>query len=187
GSSAVGFELALTNNKAESLSYEYWTCTTLTPGSTPGQTKSPSNTEMVVPIGQVFSTYGWVNNVEQSHGENIFAYDKLSSFSEWQNAGILYAYPRMEQDYWGVLNRENNVGIFRVADADKTPGLKFWTWGASSTEVDPEQPSDRRAYIELWAGHSERFFQPKEIGPNATISWTETYLPTLGLDTFTFV
>lgn len=187
GSSAVGLDLTLTNNKGETVPYEYWTCTTLTPGSTPGQTESPTNTEIVVPIDQIFSTYGWVNNVEQSQGENVFAYDKLKNFSEWQDPGILYAHPRMEENYFGVLNRDNNVGIFRVADANKTPGLKFWTWGASSTGTNPEEPDDRRPYIELWAGHSEQFFQPTEIGPNQSLSWTETYLPTLGLDTFTFV
>src|SRR5690606_39239082 len=127
GSSAVHLDLSLTNDRDQPVSYEYWTCTTLTPGSTPGSTASPANTEMIVPIEEVFSTYGWVNGVEQSRGENLFAFDQLRMFSSWSDAGILYAHPRMTEDHWGVINQDNQVGIFRIADAKVTPGLKFWT------------------------------------------------------------
>lgn len=183
GSSAVGFELSVENTRAEPVQYEYWTCTTLTPGSTPGDTFSPKNTEMIVPIDTVFSTYGWVPGVEESVGENLFRWDKLSMFSAWQEPGILYAHPRMTEDYWGVINHENEVGVFRVADANATPGLKFWTWGAESVNVDSESREARRPYIELWAGHSHRFFEPAHLAGRETKSWTETYLPTLDLST----
>ena len=183
GSAAVDFELSVENTRPDPVQYEYWTCTTLTPGSTPGNTFSPLNTEMIVPIDNVFSTYGWVPGVDQSVGENLFRWDKLSLFSAWQEQGILYAHPRMTKDYWGVIDHENEVGVFRVADAEATPGLKFWTWGADSVNVDPEAREASRPYIELWAGHSHRFFEPAQLAGKETKSWTETYLPTVGLST----
>lgn len=185
GSSAVTLDLSLVNDRDNAVAYEYWTCTTLTPGSTPGATASPSNTEMIVPIEEVFSTYGWVGDVEQGTGDSRFRFDHLRTLEAWSDAGILYAYPRMDADFWGVINHDNEVGIFRIADSAITPGLKFWTWGADSVNSNPDEADERRPYIELWAGHSTRFFQAAEIAANHTISWTESYVPTVGLSDVT--
>jgi hypothetical protein len=190
GSSAVRLDLEVANSKATPVSYEYWTCTTLAPGSVPGKPKSPASSEMVVPISQVFieSRWAWMRQVEAATATaDVFAFSKLALFSNWSDMGIAYAYPAVSKPWWGVLNHENNVGIFRVADPAATPGLKFWTWGASSVNANPDQPSQARPYIELWGGHSQRFFTPAQLAAGAKKQWTEVYLPTVGMTKFSEV
>jgi hypothetical protein len=190
GSSAVGLDVEVANTRATPVSYEYWTCTTMTPGSTPGKTASPANTEMVTPVDRVFiePRWGWMRSLETPTTEtDVYTYNKLASFSSWSGMGIAYAYPTVTKPWWGVLNRDNKVGIFRVADPAATPGLKYWTWGAGSVGVNPDSASTSRPYIELWAGHSQRFFTPAQLAANAKKQWTERYLPTIGLTKFSEV
>jgi hypothetical protein len=189
GSAAVQLDLALENTRADSFNYEYWTCTTLAPGSTPGASGAPLNTEIAAPIEEITfpSFYGWVGGVEQSVGNGAYRFENLRYFSGWPQEGIIYAHPRMNEDYWGVINHENEVGVFRVADCNVTPGLKFWTWGRNSVNVDPNSVSDARPFIELWGGHSLQFFSPAQISPNQTIAWTERYFATVGLSEITTV
>lgn len=162
GRSVVEMSMTLSNPAAVQKTYEYWTCTTLTPGSVPGNTYSPGNSLMAVPISQYQA--GW------SEGDWISKkgsdYSTIDTFSEWDNMGIAYAV-NLTNRHWGVINEDNLEGIFRIADnATKTPGLKFWTWGYSqSVNVNPSNSTyaadGSRPYIELWAGHSTRFLPIK--------------------------
>jgi hypothetical protein len=191
GSSAVHFDVSVENTLDREVEYEYWTCTTLTPGSVPGATGSPANTTIVAPTRDVLApaVWGWIASVESPSitGEpNVYTYDKLKEFSEWRDWGILYAWPKFEQNFWGAINNENGVGIIRVADPVATPGLKFWTWGVDSVNTDLEEPDEERPYIELWAGHSPEFFTPAYMQPRETKAWGETYLSIVGLDQVDF-
>jgi hypothetical protein len=61
--------------------------------------------------------------------------------------------------------------------------MKFWTWGnEQGLNADPNNfYDDARPYIELWSGVSNEFFQKSHLGANEMVSWTETYLPTVGI------
>lgn len=191
--SDVQFNLRLINEKNEPVKYEYWTCTTLAPGSQPGNTYSPTETEIVAPLRQVKlseNVWPWMGMAEEeiNYARHIFEYKNLAHFKNWRNAGIAYASPYMEGHWWGVINHTNGVGILRVADnAKATPGMKFWTWGhRDSFAGNPEKFGDaRRPYIELWAGHSKEFFIDAVMKPKETKVWDEFYLPTLGLSQIT--
>ena len=191
GRSNVDLGIKLVNGKNEAVKYEYWTCATLAPGSEPGNTLSPRSSEMVAPIEKVKSSYPWVRNIESLSGDGngIYNYDNLAIFDNWQEMGIAYAYPRMEKEWWGVVNHENGEGILRIADNKTyTPGMKFWTWGANqSFAADPENFWDvPRPYIELWAGNSLEFFQDAQLAAGEEKSWVESYMPTAGLTEITY-
>ncbi|MCK5266719.1 MAG: DUF5107 domain-containing protein [Spirochaetes bacterium] len=196
GRSYVDLDIKLINNQSSTIAYEYWTCTTLTPGSTPGDTKSPQNSEMVVPISQIKLKNDWwpwmgsVDNlVSLQSGGNIYEYKNIAHFGNWSDMGIGYAYPSMAQNWWGVINHDNEMGILRIADNSQyTPGLKFWTWGYSqSYAANPlVNPTDEpRPYIELWAGNSTQFFNDAYLTANETKSWKESYISTVGLSKIT--
>jgi hypothetical protein len=190
GSATVGLEIEVANTRTSPVTYEYWTCTTLAPGSAPGKTAVPANTEIVSPMDKVYidAAYPWMRKLEQSTGEaNVYYWKNLASFSAWSDNGIAYAYPGVTGRFWGALNRDLKAGVFRVADANPTVGLKMWTWGASSVKIDPNAPSDARPYIELWAGISPRFFVPAQLAASEKKHWTESYLPTLGMLKFSEV
>jgi hypothetical protein len=53
--------------------------------------------------------------------------------------------------------------------------------------VDPAKPSDVRPYIEMWAGHSTRFFSSAQLAASAKKHWMETYVPTFGMLKFSEV
>ena len=191
GSAALHFDLEVENTLNIPVDYEYWTCTTLAPGSKVGDTKSPANTEIIAPIDQVHipKRWEWMSKLEKPTGkEGIYHYDKLADFRNWSEMGIAYAAPQVMAGYWGVVNHENEVGVFRVSDnKNSTPGLKLWTWGIQSTASDLQAPDIYRPYIELWAGNSTEFFKPARLKGGEKKSWTETYLPTIGLAKFTHV
>jgi hypothetical protein len=183
--SSVDMAVQLTNTRSNDINYEYWTCTTLAPGSDPANPKAPGNTEIIAPISQIQTTWGgWLS------GPEYRAWDQsLSLFSNWQDMGILYAYPAAVAPFWGVINHDAHEGLFRIADNSMTPGLKMWTWGYQQSQIDPMDPANAansaRPYIELWGGVSHEFFTPTTLSSGGTKQWTESFLPTSGLDQVT--
>ncbi len=184
GSSLWDFKVSLRNNKDVSVAYEYWTCTTLTPGSDIGDTGSPLNTEMLAPIDRYragWSPGSWVGN----YG-GLYDFSRINLLSKWNDMGIAYAYD-LKDNYWGVINHENEEGIFRISENIETPGMKFWTWGKNNIDNNLFDFSNggRDNYIELWAGVSESFFTDATLSPQEEKAWTESYSPTIGLSSLT--
>lgn len=194
GSSAFDLSIDLINDQATSKKMEYWTCNTFSPGSEPGNTFSPLSSEMVVPIDRYqprWSPGNWLisNPIDEKSGasNDILKYENLRFLENWRNMGIAYAYPGMTADFYGVINHENEEGIFRVGDNTITSGLKFWTWGSGAITNDPMDFYDnKRSYIELWSGLSYEFFADAEIPANTTISWTETFFPSFDMKGVTY-
>lgn len=194
GCSALEMNVKLANNRPEYLNYEYWTCMTVAPGSEPGKTAATGNTEIKVPTDLMILRSDWwpwmeTGNQGKLQFDNIYTYNLLSWFSNWQDMGIGYAYPYVTNNWYGVLNHSNNIGIFRVTRrTNDTPGLKVWTWGyEQSVKADPMNSSEsRRPYIELWAGTSTEFHTPAKMPPLQKKTWSEFYLPTSGLTNVNF-
>jgi len=174
------FNVRLINNKNENVKYEYWTCTTLTPGSEIGNTGSPLNSEIIIPIEKYFA--GWSPRSWIGNNNSTYDLSRINMLDEWSDMGIAYA-ENFQGNYWGVINHENEEGVFRVCDNNETRGLKLWTWGRNNIDNNLFDFSNGGAdnYIELWAGVSESFFTDASIGPNQEITWNESYCPTVNL------
>ncbi len=174
------FDVKLINDKSTSVNYEYWTCTTLAPGSDPEDTGTPLNTEIVIPVEKYFAAWspgGWIGNNNQ-----VYDFDQINDFEEWQNMGIAYAH-EFEGKYWGVINHENEEGIFRLSENTQTKGVKLWTWGKNNIDNDLYDWSNEGAdnYVELWAGVSDAFFIDAIIPGNSEKEWKETYCATVNM------
>ncbi len=183
--SSIDLAIQLTNTHTSDINYEYWTLTTLSPGSDPANPAATGNTEIIAPIPQIQTTWGgWLSGPEYRTWDQ-----SLSLFSNWQDQGIIYAYPAATQPWWGVINHDAHEGIFRIADNTQTPGLKMWTWGYQQSQINPSDPNNAansaRPYIELWGGVSHQFFTPVTLAAGAGKQWTESFLPTVGLDQVT--
>jgi hypothetical protein len=184
--SSVDMNVQLTNTQSNDINYEYWTCTTLAPGSTPGSPRATANTEIIAPLSQYQTTWGgWLSGPEYRPWPG-----GLSMFSAWQDDGILYAYPSATAPFWGVINHDAHEGLLRIADnSGSTPGMKMWTWGYQQSQIDPTDVANAansaRPYIELWGGVSHEFFTPATLPAGGTKQWTESYLPTVGLEQVT--
>ncbi len=179
-SSAWDFDVNLINNNSFSQKYEYWTCTTLTPGSEIGKTASPLASKIVAPVEEYragWSPNSWIGNWGSSN-----SFSDIDVLDEWSDMGIAYA-DEILDNYWGVINQENQEGIMRISPNEETPGLKLWTWGRGNVDNDLFDFSNGGAdnYIELWAGASMEFFQDATLASGSSKSWRETYAATTSM------
>jgi hypothetical protein len=188
---ALDTRVVLRNPQDKIVDYEYWTCTTLAPGSDPKNPRTTGGAEIVAPI-DAYTTPAWSSNLsegDESLGQGRSRFEKLRYFKNWPTMGIAYAAPDMQgKNFWGVINHDNEEGIIRIADNRVTPGLKMWTWGYQSftNETDArKEPSEARPYVELWAGVSDRFFHRARLPAQGEVSVTETYSPTVGMSNVT--
>ncbi|KRR18825.1 DUF5107 domain-containing protein [Bradyrhizobium retamae] len=188
---ALDARVVLKNPQPKAVDYEYWTCTTLAPGSDPKNPKTTGGAEIIAPI-QTYSTPGWSSNLsdgDETAGTGKSRFEKLRYFKNWPTMGIAYAAPDMQGgNFWGVINHDNEEGIIRIADNTVTRGLKMWTWGFPSftDETDARKsPSEAQPYVELWAGVSDQFFHRAKLPPRGEISIPETYSPIVGMSNVT--
>ena len=188
---AVDARMVLKNPHDKTIQYEYWTCTTLAPGSDPKNPKTTGGAEIVAPI-EAYRTPAWsahLSDGDKSLGLGSSHFERLRYFKNWPAMGIAYAAPDMRGgNFWGVINHDNDEGIIRIADNTVTPGLKMWTWGFPSftNETDPRKdPNPQRPYVELWAGVSDEFFHNTEFPALGEVSIPETYSPIVGMSNVT--
>jgi Domain of unknown function (DUF5107) len=188
---ALDARVVLKNTQDRAIDYEYWTCTTLAPGSDPKHPKATGGAEIIAPI-QAYFTPRWSANVadgDENLGPGRSRFEKLRFFRNWPTMGIAYAAPDMQGgNFWGVINHDNEEGIIRIADNTVTRGLKMWTWGFPSftDETDARKdPTPQRPYVELWAGVSDQFFHSASFPARGEVSVAETYSPTVGMSNVT--
>jgi hypothetical protein len=188
---ALDARVVLKNPQPKTLQYEYWTCTTLAPGSDPKNPKTTGGAEIIAPI-KAYSTPEWSANLsdgDQSAGTGKSRFENVRYFRNWPTMGIAYAAPDMGGgNFWGVINHDNEEGIIRIADNTVTPGLKMWTWGFPSftDETDARKdPTEAQPYVELWAGVSDQFFHSADFPALGEVSIPETYSPTVGMSDVT--
>lgn len=184
GQAGFSFKVKLTNPGTLAKKYEYWTCTTLTPGSNTGNTFTPVNSEIVAPMDKyeaAWSTNNWIGKYGSP-----FDFSKINMLSEWSDMGIAYATARTD-DYWGVINHVNEEGFFRIADRNITKGMKLWTWGKDAVNANKFSivNGGKDDYIELWGGTVMHFFDDAVSNPNSQLSWSEYFFPTVALTKIT--
>ena len=191
GRAALDARMVLKNPQGRTIKYEYWTCTTLAPGSDPNNPKATGGAEIIAPIG-AYTTPAWSANLsggDESAGPGRSRFEKLRYFKNWPTMGIAYAAPDMQGgNFWGVINHDNEEGIIRIADNTVTRGLKMWTWGFPSftNETDARKdPNEQRPYVELWAGVTDQFFHSADFPALGEVSIAETYSPTVGMSNVT--
>jgi hypothetical protein len=191
GRAALDARVVLRNTRGEAIDYEYWTCTTLAPGSDPQHPKATGGAEIIAPIA-AYTTPRWSANIasgDESAGAGRSRFEKLRFFRNWPTMGIAYAAPDMQGgNFWGVINHDNEEGIIRIADNNVTPGLKMWTWGyrSSANATDARKdPRPDQPFVEMWAGVSDQFFHPARFPAASEVSVAETYSPTVGMSNVT--
>ncbi|HEY5957037.1 MAG TPA: DUF5107 domain-containing protein, partial [Polyangiaceae bacterium] len=190
GSARLDVDTKLTNTQNKSVpKFEYWTVTTLAPGSTPGKTAIPLNTRIQAAMAQVHlavSQWSWFANAETKVNGEIFKWNNLSYFKNWQDQGIGYASPNYTANWSGQTNYDNNIGIVRASDNVKTPGLKLWTFGPQGLTADVTDPTQWvRPAIEMWHGVTAEFWTRGSMAANEVRQWSDSYFPTLGMQEVT--
>lgn len=182
GRAAVDVVVSIQNPNDQAKTYEYWTLTTLAPGSDPNNIKATDGLEIIGDINRTVPGYGIVNG-------GAAQWSDVQFFRNHNGEGIAYPVPDMSHtNVWGAINHDNEEGFFRIADNTVTPGLKIWTFGRDNTQdLDPfgetgDDSNWHRPAIELWAGVSRQFFQDANLAANTQLVFSETYAPSVGLN-----
>ncbi|MBN2577069.1 MAG: DUF5107 domain-containing protein [Deltaproteobacteria bacterium] len=190
GSTSLELVTKLTNTQAKTISkFEYWTNTTLAPGSAPGKTAIPLNTRILAVMDKVHlleSDWSWFGSAEERVSGEIFKWKNLAYFKNWVDQGIAYANPDYRANWSGLMNDDNSTGVIRVSDNVKTPGLKLWTFGRDSVSVDINDSTEwLRPTIEMWHGVTPEFWTRGTMSANEVRQWSDSYFPTLGMKEIT--
>jgi hypothetical protein len=190
GSSSMELGTKLTNTKNKAISkFEYWTVTTLAPGSTPGKSAIPLNTRIQAVMDQVHlavSQWSWFSSAEEKISGEIFKWNKLSYFKNWVDQGIAYASPSYRANWSGQMNYDNNMGIVRASDNANTPGLKLWTFGPQGLNANVNDSTVWvRPATEMWHGVTSEFWTRGTMTANEVRQWSDSYFPTLGMQEVT--
>ncbi len=202
GEAAFSADIVLRNTGNSNQPYEYWTNIGMAPGSdaTPYQASATAGAEMIIPAEKL-KIPSWavgITGIEDPvPGEpNTYYFDKLRKFANWEGSGSAFTRPALSENYWGVINQDNQEGLIRVSANTETPYVKIWTFGYPiSSTIDPfnpppanDLPSDiyfSRPFIELWAGVTSEFNVPAIFPANSENSWREVFVPTAGLSNVT--
>lgn len=186
GSSALELDTKLTNTRGTAVpSFEYWTVTTLAPGSTPGQTSIPLDTRILAQMDQVHlleSSWAWFGQAEERVSGEVFTWNNLSYYANWTEEGTAFANPDYRANWSGLSNYVNETSILRVSDNVKTPGLKLWSFGKDALNIDINDGNEwLRPTIEMWHGITPEFWNRATFAANEVRSWSDRYFATFGL------
>jgi|WetSurMetagenome_2_1015567.scaffolds.fasta_scaffold00226_13 hypothetical protein len=172
GMTGIGVDVTLVNPGSASTGTEYWTCTTVSPGSAPANLTLTDGAQMIMPCDTVIINPGYngLRGQETPVTGDWFLFNKLRWWKNWVEQGILYAYP--QSNLWGIMNHDGNQeSIMRVCDNKATLSCKIWTCGRNGLP-----------YWEPWAGISDQFYHKATFAAGETKAWHEFYTPTLGID-----
>ena len=186
GSTSVELGTKLTNTRSQAIpKLEYWTVTTLAPGSTPGSTAIPLNTRILAAMDKVHlleSSWSWFGSAEERVSGEIFKWKNLASFKNWVDQGTAFANPDYRANWSGLLNDDKGRGVVRVSDNAKTPGLKLWTFGPQSLSININDSTQwLRPTIEMWHGITPEFWNRGTMAANEVRQWNQSFFPILGL------
>ena len=190
GRSSLQLDTKLTNTRTSAVpKFEYWTVTTLAPGSAPGQTAIPKNTRIIAKMEQVHlleSSWAWFGKAEERVSGEVFKWNNLSRFENWVEQGTAFANPSYQTDWSGLINNDNDMGILCVSDHVATPGLKLWTFGKDSVSADVKDSTQwLRPTIEMWHGFTPEFWNRGTMSAGEVRKSTTSYFPTLGMKEIT--
>jgi len=190
GSAALELSTKLTNTRTTAVqNFEYWTVTTLAPGSKAGETAIPLDTRIIAKMDKVHlmeSSWAWFGNAETRVDGEVFQWKNLSDFKNWADQGTAFANPQYTAKWSGLANVANGTSILRVSDNVETPGLKLWTFGKQSLSIDINDSTEwLRPTIEMWHGVTPEFWKRRSLAANEVRTWTDRYFATLGLPDIT--
>jgi hypothetical protein len=190
GRSSLDVETKLTNTRDKPVAkFEFWLNTTLAPGSTPGKSAIPLNTRIWAVMDKAHlmeKDWSWFAKAEERISGEIFKWNNLSYFKNWQDQGIAYASPNYSANWSGLANYDNDMGIVRVADNAKSPGLKLWTFGKTSVDIDMNDPAQWfRPTIEMWHGITPEFWSRGTLAANEVRQCAQSFFLTMGMKEIT--
>ena len=166
--------VAITNPTAEVVQYVHWINPQWTPG---GHNELTDNTEFIIPTDRILIAKDWQKNMGESPQDWVG--NKFRFIKGWARHGDLMA-DGIRHGFYSAYSHDEQEGMVRVFDKDKTPGVDIWTYGYHPREVPIPMGSGatNKGYAEMWGGTSKLYGDDlTPLAPGATIAWTEWMYP----------
>ena len=173
--------ITITNPTDRTVRYAHWINPQWTPG---GHNELTDNTEFIIPTDRILIEERWQKNLGPS--PQNWAGNPLRFISGWKNMGDLMA-DGLNEGFYSAYSHDEEEGIVRVFDKEKTPGVTIWTYGYHTTRIPMGSGAPNKGYVEMWGGTSKLFpDERRPLEPGASIHWTEWMYPYQGTKGLTF-
>jgi hypothetical protein len=115
-----------------------------------------------------------------------WAGNPLRFISGWKNMGDLMA-DGVKEGFYSAYSHDEEEGVVRVFDREKTPGVDIWTYGYHTTRIPMGSGAPNKGYAEMWGGTSKLYPDERHpLEPGASLHWTEWMYPYQGTRGLTF-
>lgn len=173
--------ITLTNPTERTVHYAHWINPQWTPG---GHNELTDSTEFIIPTDRILIEERWQKNMGPS--PQAWAGNPLRFISGWKNMGDLMA-DGVEEGFYSAYSHDEEEGIVRVFDKEKTPGVDLWTYGYHTTQIPMGSRAPNKGYAEMWGGTSKLYPNERHpLEPGASVHWTEWMYPYQGTKGLTF-
>ena len=164
--------ITLTNPTDQTVHYAHWINPQWTPG---GHNELTDSTEFIIPTDRILIEERWQKNLGPS--PQNWAGNPLRFIRGWKNMGDLMA-DGLKEGFYSAYSHDEEEGVVRVFDKEKTPGMDIWTYGYHTTRIPMGSGAPNKGYAEMWGGTSKLYPDERHpLGPGASIHWTEWMYP----------
>ena len=165
-------KIGIFNPTAETVLFAHWINPQWAPGGRNGLT---DNTEFIIPTERVLIPERFRDNLGESPQE--WRSSPLRFISGWAGGwGDLMA-DGLAHGFYGAYSHDEEEGVVRVFDKEKTPGVDIWTYGYQPRfprGIPMGSGRENDGYVEMWGGTSKLYpDERRPIPPGETIEWTE--------------
>ena len=182
--------VVLKNPQPKAIDYEYWTCTTLAPGSDPnipGPPAAPRSSRQSRPTAR---PTGWpICRSVTTAWVRAEPFRKAALLQELADDGHRLRGARYAGRKFLGRDQPRQRGRdhpHRRQSGHSGPENVDWGFPSFADETDPRKdPSEARPYVELWAGVSDQFFHSARFPARGEVAVTETFSPTVGMSNVT--
>jgi len=173
--------ITITNPTDETVHYAHWINPQWTPG---GHNELTDSTEFIIPTDRILIEDRWQKNMGPS--PQNWAGNPLRFIGGWKQMGDLMA-DGVNEGFYSAYSHDEEEGIVRVFDKEKTPGVDIWTYGYHTTRIPMGSGAPNKGYAEMWGGTSKVYPDERHpLEPGASIGWTEWMYPYQGTKGLTF-
>jgi len=164
--------ITIANPTDTTVHYAHWINPQWTPG---GRNELTDSTEFIIPTDRILIEERWQKNMGPSPQD--WAHNPLRFISGWKNMGDLMA-DGLYAGFYSAYSHDEEEGIVRIFDPEKTPGVDIWTYGYHTTRIPMGSGAPNKGYAEMWGGTSRLYpHERKPLAPGASVRWTEWMYP----------
>jgi hypothetical protein len=164
--------IEIVNPTDSTVHYAHWINPQWTPG---GRNELTDSTEFIIPTDRILIADRWQPNLGPSPQE--WRTSPLRFIRGWKDMGDLMA-ERLNDGFYGIYSHDEEEGVVRVFDREKTPGVDTWTYGFHTTQIPMGSGAPNKGYAEMWGGTSVLYPDERHpLKPGERLTWTEWMYP----------